>query len=138
MPIADSAWMVGHPDIEVSPSIQCRTKRLCTGAGKAESIIQFGFTGSSFLCRLQKVMQRLIRVRKKSHWKPFAFSQTRPEAKKPVPMISQPDSAARVCEFAGAISIFPASHGRGVHVIRNMHTAETHPTLRVGVPVGRS
>jgi hypothetical protein len=54
-----------------------------------------------------------------------------------VTMISQPDSAARVCEFAGEISIFPASQGRGVHAIRNAHAAETDSTLNIRVPVRR-
>src|SRR5579863_308062 len=52
-------------------------------------------------------------------------------------MSCQSHRAAWVREFAGEVSLFPATQGRGIHLLRNTHTAETHPTLRVGVPVGR-
>jgi hypothetical protein len=32
-----------------------------------------------FDCTLQELLKRLLRVREKSHWKPLAFQQARPE-----------------------------------------------------------
>jgi len=63
--------------------------------------------------------------------------KVRPEAKKAAGMVGQSDCATGMGEFTGEIRVFPARQGADALLVRNSHTAKTHLTARIGVPVRR-